>query len=103
MFEFSFTNRQDAIYTKSELLVDDDGKPQEMPWEDWRPGDDQHTSAWMRATAPSGAAEFEGIVAWAGELGYGVRPPEGGQPLEAEQAEAAAHAADDHGDHGGHH
>ena len=28
LFEFSFTNRQDAIYTKAELLVDDDGKPQ---------------------------------------------------------------------------
>jgi NADH-quinone oxidoreductase subunit I len=27
LFEFSFTNRQDAIYTKNELLVDDDGKP----------------------------------------------------------------------------
>jgi len=101
MFEFSFTNRQDAIYTKDELLVGDDGAPRHLPWEDWRPGEDQHTSAWMRATAPSGAAEFEGIVAWAGELGYGVRPAEGGQPLEAEQA-AAAHAAD-HDDHGGHH
>ena len=103
MFEFSFTNRQDASNTKSELLVGDDGKPQQLPWEDWRPGDDAHTSAWMRATSPSGAAEFEGIVAWAGELGYGVRAPEGGQPLEAAQAEAAADAHDDHDDHGGHH
>ena len=25
LFEFCFTNRQDAIYTKAELLVDDDG------------------------------------------------------------------------------
>ena len=25
LFEFSFTNRQDAIYTKAELVVDDDG------------------------------------------------------------------------------
>jgi NADH-quinone oxidoreductase subunit I len=33
----------------------------------------------MRATAPSGSAEYEGKVAWAGELGYGVRPPERGQ------------------------
>ncbi|MGA1183832.1 MAG: NuoI/complex I 23 kDa subunit family protein, partial [Ilumatobacteraceae bacterium] len=52
LFEFSFTNRKDAIYTKNELLVGDDGKPRHMPWEDWRPGEDQHTSAWMRATAP---------------------------------------------------
>ena len=35
LFEFSFTNRQDAIYTKAELLVDDDGLPQQLPWEDW--------------------------------------------------------------------
>jgi NADH-quinone oxidoreductase subunit I len=30
----------------------------------------------MRATAPSGAAEFEGVVGWSGELGYGVRAAE---------------------------
>jgi len=97
MFEFSFSNRSDAIYTKDELLVDDDGRPQHLPWEDWRPGDDEHTSAWMRATAPSGSAGFEGIVSWAGELGYGVRPPEGGQPGEAAAAKAAA--AHDDGEH----
>ena len=104
LFEFSFTNRRDAIYTKAELVVGDDGKPQQLPWEDWREGDDVHTSAWMRATAPAGSADFEGIVAWAGELGYGVRAPEGGQPLEAAQAAAAAHSDhDDHDAHGGGH
>lgn len=76
LFEFSFTNRQDAIYTKNELLVGDDGKPKQMPWEDWRPGEDQHTSAWMRATAPAGDESFVGSVGWSGELGYGVRAPE---------------------------
>ncbi|MGH9128034.1 MAG: NADH-quinone oxidoreductase subunit NuoI [Acidimicrobiales bacterium] len=79
VFEFSFTNRQDAIYTKEELVVDDDGLPQKLPWEDWRPGDEQNTSAWVRATAPSGSAQYEGKVAWSGELGFGVRPPEQGQ------------------------
>ena len=79
LFEFSFTNRSDAIYTKDELLVDDDGKPQQLPWEDWRRARTSHTSAWMRATSPSGAAAYEGRVAWSGELGYGVRPPEQGQ------------------------
>ncbi len=108
LFEFSFTNRQDAIYTRSELLVGDDGKPQKLPWEDWRPGDDDHTSAWMRATAPAGNAAYEDRVAWAGELGYGVRAPERGQAADIEAAAAAAEAAarhDDHGhdDHGGHH
>jgi len=79
LFEFSFTNRADAIYTKDELVVDDAGRPKRLPWEDWRPGDDEHTSAWMRATSPSGSAAYEGRVQWSGELGYGVRAPEGGQ------------------------
>ena len=79
LFEFSFTNRQDAIYTKAELLVGDDGKPQQLPWEDWRDGEDLNTSGWMRATSPSGDAEFEGIPGWSGELGYGVRPAEPAQ------------------------
>jgi NADH-quinone oxidoreductase subunit I len=89
MFEFSFTNRADAIYTKDELLVGDDGKPKQLPWEDWREGEDQHTSAWMRATSPSGDVDFEGIVAWAGELGYGVRPAEPAQSVLDEEHDAA--------------
>jgi NADH-quinone oxidoreductase subunit I len=79
MFEFSFTSRADAIYTKTELVVDDDGNPQKMPWEDWREGDELHTSGWMRATSPSGDAETEGKVQWSAELGYGFRHPEAGQ------------------------
>ena len=78
LFEFSFTNRSDAIYTKTELLVGDDGKPQQLPWEDWRDGDDLHTCGWMRATSPSGDADFEGEVGWSGELGYGVRDARAG-------------------------
>ena len=79
MFEFSFTSRADAIYTKQELLVDDEGHPQHLPWEDWREGEDRYTSAWMRATSPAGSAAYEGEVQWSGELGHGVRYPEGGQ------------------------
>ena len=79
LFEWSFTNRDDAIYTKAELVVDDSGKPKQMPWEDWKPGDDANTSAWMRATSPSGRGDLEGEVLWSGELGYGVRPPQAGQ------------------------
>jgi NADH-quinone oxidoreductase subunit I len=114
LFEFSFTNRHDAIYTKAELVVDDEGLPQRLPWEDWSDLDRvaEHSSAWVRATAPSGSAAYEGRVAWSGELGFGVKAPEGGQPAEAEAAAAAvaaleaegeAHeAAEDH-DHGGGH
>jgi NADH-quinone oxidoreductase subunit I len=110
LFEFSFTNRTDAVYTKADLLVGDDGRPQRLAWEDWRPGEDEDTSGWMRATAASGSALHIGKVAWSGELGYGVRE------AEAEQAEADEaldlhhdHAGQDHGahdhahDHGGHH
>ena len=85
LFEFSFTDRKQAIYTKEELVVDDAGKPQHLPWEDWRPGEDEHTSAWMRATSPSGAANYEGKVQWAAELGYGTRAPEKGQSKNTEE------------------
>ena len=54
LFEFSFTNRADAIYTKNELLVGDDGRAQRLPWELWLGGEDDDTSEWMRATSPSG-------------------------------------------------
>jgi NADH-quinone oxidoreductase subunit I len=85
LFEFAFTNRSDAIYTKDELVVGDDGRPQQLPWENWEGGFDpaQDASGWMRATAPGGDADFVGIVAWAGELGYGVRAPEGGGRVDA--------------------
>ena len=86
LFEFSFTNRADAIYTKRELLVDDEGRPQHLPWEDWRLGDDLHTSAWMRATSPNGSASYEGRVQWSAELGYGIRAPEGGQSASRDDA-----------------
>jgi len=105
LFEFSFTNRADAIYTKAELVVGDDGVPQHLPWEDWRDGEDVNTSAWMRATSPSGSAEFEGIVAWSSELGYGTRAPEANQMLEFVGSDTDDHDSDPDGDHdkGGHH
>jgi NADH-quinone oxidoreductase subunit I len=100
LFEFSFTNRRDAIYTKTELLVGDDGKPKQLPWEDWRDGDDLLTSGWMRATAPSGSAAFVGQVGWSGELGYGVRAAEA--PDRGPATDAAPTATDEpaggHGD-----
>ncbi len=79
MFEFSFTNRADAIYTKAELLVDGEGSVRRLDWEDWRDGDEEYTSGWVRATAPSGDPAFQGIPSWSGELGFGIREPERGQ------------------------
>jgi NADH-quinone oxidoreductase subunit I len=90
LFEFSFTDRRSAVYTKAELVVDDEGRPRSQPWEDWRDGDDVLTSGWMRATAPSGAAGFEGVTSWSGELGYGVREPEPDQATRDETTQDPA-------------
>jgi NADH-quinone oxidoreductase subunit I len=81
LFEFSFTNRADAIYTKAELVVDDQGLPQQLPWEDWSDIETVagSTSAWVRATAPGGDRDYVGRVGWSGELGFGVKAPEQGQ------------------------
>jgi NADH-quinone oxidoreductase subunit I len=72
-------------------VVGDDGRPQQLPWEDWTDIDDVAplTSAWMRATAPSGSAAYEGRVQWAGELGFGVRPAENGQSVPETEADTA--------------
>ena len=109
LFEFSFTSRADAIYTKDELLVGDDGKPKQLAWEHWMEGDDRNTSGWMRATSPGGDAGYTGAVAWSGELGYGVRQPEPPQATEgtyrAPSASSGARhgeAASEHGEAGGH-
>ena len=79
LFEFSFTNRADAIYTKQELLVDDDGRAQRLPWELWLGGEDDHTSAWMRATSPSGV----GRVTRAGSAGRASSASACGRPSRA--------------------
>ena len=83
LFEFSFTNRQDAIYTKAELVVDDDGMPQQLPWEDWSDLDAvaAKSSQWVRATSASGDADYVGVVSWSGELGFGVKPAEQAQAV----------------------
>ncbi len=81
LFEMSVTGREDAIYTKTELLVDEDGMPRHPQSEgplidlnDLKIGD-----GWMRATAPSGRAAYEGIASWSPSIGVGLRPAERGQ------------------------
>ncbi len=98
LFEFSFTNRSDAIYTKAELVVDDEGFPQQLPWEDWSDLAEvvAKSSAWVRATAPGGSVDYEDKVGWSGELGFGVKPPEVGQAGEI------AFTAEPGADHAGH-
>ena len=60
LFEFSFANREDAIYTKAELLVDDDGRARRQPWELWLGDEDDDTSAWMRAHRTFGPGGLRG-------------------------------------------
>ncbi|MFV1990079.1 MAG: NADH-quinone oxidoreductase subunit NuoI [Acidimicrobiales bacterium] len=85
MLELSFADRVSAIYTKDELLVDEQGQIRKQPWEYWVDGDEENTSGWMRATSPGGRVAYEGRVHWAGELGHGVRAPEVGQTQVSEQ------------------
>ena len=49
----------------------------------------------MRATSPSGDADYEGRVAWSGELGYGVREPEQGQREQPGGQQAGEDGGDD--------
>lgn len=81
LFEMSTTNRLDGIYTKDELLVDADGTPNHMSAEDELAdfGELAKADGWMRATAPQGRADYEGIPGWTPSAGVGLRPPELGQ------------------------
>lgn len=82
LFEMSTTNRDDAIYTKDELLVNSDGTPNHMFDSDKFADLTELVKAdgWMRATAPQGRAAYEGVVAWTPSAGVGTRPSEEGQP-----------------------
>ncbi|MBT8200714.1 MAG: hypothetical protein KJO36_09370, partial [Acidimicrobiia bacterium] len=71
----------DAIYGRNELLVDKDGTPPhpqpEGPLIDL--AELKIADGWMRATAPSGRAAYEGVPSWTPSAGVGLRPPEQGQ------------------------
>ena len=78
LFEMSTTNREDAIYTKSELLVEPDGTPNHMFPDDPLANIDELRNAdgWMRAVAPGGRAAYEGETPWSESAGVGLRPAE---------------------------
>ncbi|MFO7547600.1 MAG: NADH-quinone oxidoreductase subunit NuoI [Acidimicrobiia bacterium] len=78
LFEMSTTNRADAIYTKSELLMHPDGRVPHMFPDD--PLADQAelltADGWLRATAPGGVAAYEGVPMWQGTPGPADWEPE---------------------------
>lgn len=78
LFEFSTTNRADAIYTRKELLMDEDGNvPHMFPDDPLANLDDLGTAdGWVRATAPSGVAAYQGVEMWQGTPGPASWDPE---------------------------
>jgi hypothetical protein len=81
LFEMSTTNRQDAIYTKETLLMDERGQVPHMFPDDPMADISELDAAdgWLRATAPSGVAAYEGVVMWRETPGPGDWSPEPGQ------------------------
>jgi NADH-quinone oxidoreductase subunit I len=81
LFEMSTTNRQDAIYTKDELLMERDGKVPHMFPDDHLADPEELLTAdgWLRATAPSGMASYEGVQMWQGTPGPASWDPEPSQ------------------------
>lgn len=81
LFEMSTTNRQDAIYTKDELLMRPDGTVPHMFPDDPIADHDGLLTAdgWMRATAPAGMASYEGVQMWQGTPGPASWDPEPSQ------------------------
>ncbi|MER3395869.1 MAG: NADH-quinone oxidoreductase subunit NuoI [Acidimicrobiia bacterium] len=84
LFEFKIYDRKDAIYTKEDLLVGEDGMPRlkEGVEPEWAIQALTETGGWMRATSPAGNADFEGIPMWSEEKLFGLRPAERGQRRE---------------------
>jgi NADH-quinone oxidoreductase subunit I len=78
LFEFSTTNRQDAIYTRKELLMDREGNvPHMFPADDLTDQGELLTAdGWLRATAPAGNPNYEGVQMWQGTPGPASWDPE---------------------------
>jgi NADH-quinone oxidoreductase subunit I len=81
LFEMSTTNRSDAIYTREELLMKPDGSvPHMFPDDELADmGDLQVADGWVRATAPSGVAAYEGVQMWQDTAGPANWEPEPSQ------------------------
>lgn len=78
LFEMSTTNREDAIYTRETLLMDEKGEVPHMFPDDELADMDELAVAdgWVRATAPSGMTAYQGVKMWQGTPGPGDWDPE---------------------------
>ena len=83
LFEMSVSDRKEGIFPKDSLLVDPDGTPNH-PLPDTRLidlNDLKLGDGWMRATAPGGRVEFEGVESWTPSARMGglapAEPPQG--------------------------
>jgi NADH-quinone oxidoreductase subunit I len=97
LFEMSVGNRDDAIYTKSELVMNPDGSvPHPQPASVLIDLDELRDGAgWMRATAPSGRAAYQGAGGWTETAGVGMLPAEPGQsPAPSPQSPDEEEASD---------
>jgi len=81
LFEMTVGDRQDAIYTKDELVMNPDGSvPHPQPDSILiQLSELQDADGWMRATAPAGRADYMGTGGWSPTAGVGLRDPEPGQ------------------------
>ena len=81
LFEMSVTNRGDAIHTKEELLMAEDGSVphiyEEDPYADLSELD--AADGWLRATATGGVAAYQGETMWRATPGPASWEPEPGQ------------------------
>ncbi|MBX7159373.1 MAG: NADH-quinone oxidoreductase subunit NuoI [Acidimicrobiia bacterium] len=94
LFEWSFTDRKDAIFGKDLLLVEADGTPRHKGSPYFDPESLRESGGWMRATSPSGDGDYVGVGGWSSDAGYGVRPGEAGQRaiVDAPETTAEDHA-----------
>jgi hypothetical protein len=95
LFEMSTTNRDDAIYTRETLLMDRSGNvPHMFPDDELADIEELDTAdGWLRATAPSGVAAYEGVTMWRGTPGPADWSPEPSQE-ERDRSSRAAEPSD---------
>ena len=86
LFEISIGSRDEAVFDKDVLLVDEKGIPNthEEQTKLTNFNELKTSDGWMRATSSNGNPNYQNLVSWTGSLGVGKRDPEKGQFLEEE-------------------